>query len=133
MECLKSKITDLTTDLTAVKRSKLLSYNKVRHTLSNLSWWESLLKEIKENKNKIDEDSVETTVDKEEIEKLKSTYDKLCSIYEGVKTDLIAADKNHALYSLVKSAKIVAEYPSPFGGKQKENIYAFKQKMLDVF
>ena len=37
MEYLNSKITDLTTDLTAVKKAKLLSDNKVRHTLSNLS------------------------------------------------------------------------------------------------
>ena len=37
MEYLNSKITDLMTDLTAVKKAKLLSDNKVRHTLSNLS------------------------------------------------------------------------------------------------
>ena len=37
MESLYSKITNLTTDLTAVKKAKLLSDNEVRHTLSNMS------------------------------------------------------------------------------------------------
>ena len=132
MEHLNSKIIDLTVDLTAVKKAKLLSDNEVRHTLSNLSQWESSLKEIKEYKNKIDEDSVEATVDNEEIVKLKSVFDKLCGIFEGVKTDLITADKDRALYSLVKKVKNVAEYPPPFGGKPNKNIYAFKQKMLDA-
>ena len=48
MEHLNSKITDLTTDCTAVKKAKLLSDNEVRHTLGNLSGWESSLKEIKQ-------------------------------------------------------------------------------------
>ena len=46
MEHLNSKITKITVDLTAVKEAKLLSDNKVRHTLSNLSRWKSSLKEI---------------------------------------------------------------------------------------
>ena len=37
IEILNSMITDLMTDLAAVKKAKLLSDNKVRHTLSNLS------------------------------------------------------------------------------------------------
>ena len=44
MEDLNYKITDLTTNLTAVKKAKLVSDNKVRHTLSNLSQWELSLK-----------------------------------------------------------------------------------------
>ena len=46
MEDLNSMITDLTTDLAAVKKAKLLDDNKVRHILGNLSGWESSLKEI---------------------------------------------------------------------------------------
>ena len=41
LEKLNSKITDLMTTLAAVKEAKLLSDNEVRHTLSNLSKWES--------------------------------------------------------------------------------------------
>ena len=122
METLNSMITDLMTDLTAVKKAKLLSDNEVRHTLSNLSWWESSLKEIEENKDKIDEDSVEATVNNEEIVKLKSVFDKLSTIFVGVKTDLITTDKDQALYSLVKNVKNVAVYPPPFRGKPNENI-----------
>ena len=81
MEYLNSNIKDLTTDLTAVKKAKLLSDNKVRHTLSNLSQWELSLEEIKENKVEIDKDAVKATVDKEEIVKLKSFFNKLCSIF----------------------------------------------------
>ena len=64
--------------------------------------------------------------------KLKSVFDKLCSIFEGVKTDLITADKDRALYSLVKNVKDIAVYPSPFGGKLNKNVYTFKQEMLDA-
>ena len=87
---------------------------------------------IKESKDKIDEDSVKATVNNEEIVKLKSVVDNLCSIFEGVKNDLITADKERALYSLVKNVKNVAEYPPPFGGKPNENIYTFKWQMLDA-
>ena len=63
MESLNSEITDLTVDLTAVKKAKLLSDNEVRHTLSNLSRWELSLKEIKQGKDKIDEYSIKATVE----------------------------------------------------------------------
>ena len=126
MESLNSKITDLTTTLAAVKEAKLLSDNEVRHTLSNLSRWELTIKEIKQSKVKIDQDSVEATVNEGEIMKLKSVFNKLCGIFEGVKTDLITADKDRALYFLVKSVRNVAIYPLPFGGKPNENIYTFK-------
>ena len=59
--------------------------------------WKLSLKEIKQNKVKIDEDSVKTTFSNEEILKLKSVFDKLYSVFEGVKTDLITADKDRAL------------------------------------
>ena len=94
LESLNSKITDLTTTLAAVKEAKLLSDNKVRHILSNLSRWESAIEKIKENKEKIDKDSVEATVNNEEIVKLKSVFNKLCGIFDGVKTDLTTADKD---------------------------------------
>ena len=132
MEYLNSKIKDLVVDLTAVKKAKLLSDKEVRHTLSNLSRWELSLEKIKENKVEIDKDAVKATVDDEEIVKLKSVFDKLCSIYEGVKTDLITADKDRALYSLVKNVRNVAVYPPPFGGKPNKNIYTFKREMLDA-
>ena len=48
----------------------------------------------KQSTEKIDKDSVEATVDDAEIVKIKSAFDKLCRIFEGVKTDLIAADKD---------------------------------------
>ena len=88
------------------------------------------IKEIKQGKVKIDKDSVKATVDKEEIVKQKSAFDKLWVIFEGVKTDLITADKDRSLYSLVKGLKDIAVYPAPFGGKPNENVYTFKQKML---
>ena len=40
------------TTLAAVKKAKLLDDNKVRHTLSNLSKWESAIEKIKESKDK---------------------------------------------------------------------------------
>ena len=46
--------------------------------------------------------------------------------------DLITGDKDRALYSLVKSVKDIAVYPSPFGGKPNKNVYTFKQKMFDA-
>ena len=64
--------------------------------------------------------------------KLKSVFNKLCGIFEGVKTDLITADKDRALYSLVKNVRNVAVYPAPLRGKPNKNIYTFKQKMLDA-
>ena len=94
MEYLYSKITDLMTDLTAVKEAKLLSDNKVRHILSNLSKWESAIEKIEESKDKIDNDSVKATVDDAEIEKIKSAFNKLIKVFEAVKTDLINADKD---------------------------------------
>ena len=93
METLNSKIKDLTTTLAAVKKAKLLADEEVRHTLSNLSKWELVMEKIEESKVKIDKDSVKATVDDIEIVKLKSVFDKLCSIFEGVKMDLITADK----------------------------------------
>ena len=47
MEDLNSMITDLTTDFAAVKKAKLLDDNEVRHTLGNLSKWESEVEKIK--------------------------------------------------------------------------------------
>ena len=130
METLNSKIKDLTTTLAAVKKAKLLSDNEVRHTLSNLSKWESAMEKINDSKVKIDKDSGKATVEDAEIGKIKSAFDKLCGIFEAVKTDLITADKDQALYSLVKGVKDIAVYPAPFGGKPNENVYSFKQKML---
>ena len=72
VESLNSKITDLTTTLPAVKKAKLLSDNEVRHTLSNLSKWESAMEKIEESKVKIDKYSVKATVDDAEIEKIVS-------------------------------------------------------------
>ena len=60
------------TTLAAVKEAKLLDDNKVRHTLSNLSKWESAIEKIEESKDKINRDSVKATVDDAEIENLKS-------------------------------------------------------------
>ena len=94
LEKLNSKITNLMTTLAAVKEAKLLDDNKVRHTLSNLSKWESEVEKIKESKDNIKDDSLETTVDDAEITKIKSAYDKLCGVFEGVKTDLMTADKD---------------------------------------
>ena len=91
---LNSKITKLMTTLAAVKEAKLLDDNKVRHTLGNLSKWESEVEKIKESKDNIEDDSLETTVDDAEITKIKSAYDKLCGVFKGVKTDLITADKD---------------------------------------
>ena len=123
---------DLTTDLRAVKKAKLLDDNEVRHTLGNLSRWELSLKEIKQLKSKVNDDSINATVEDAELEKIKSAFDKLCGIFEAVKTDLITEDKDQALYSLVKGVKDIAVYPSPFGDKPNKNIYTFKQEMLDA-
>ena len=82
------------TTLAAVKEAKLLSDNEVRHTLSNLSKWESAVERIKESKDKIEEDSLEATIEDAEILKIKSAFGKLCGIFKGVKTDLTTADKD---------------------------------------
>ena len=94
METLNSKIKDLTTTLAAVKKAKLLDDNEVRHTLSNLSKWESAIEKIEESEDKIDKDSVKATVDDAEIVKIKSAFDKLNGVFKAVKTDLITADKD---------------------------------------
>ena len=126
MEDLNSMITDLRTDLTAVKKAKLLDDNEVRHTLGNLSWWELSLKVIKLLKSKVNDDSIDATVEDAELVKIKSTFDKMVGIFEAVKMDLITEDKNWALYSLVKGVKDIAVYPAPFGGKPNKNIYTLK-------
>merc|ERR1711873_65538 len=46
--------------------------------------------------------------------------------------DLITADKDRSLYSMVKGVKDIAVYPSTFGGKPNKNVYTFKQEMLDA-
>ena len=132
METLNSMKTDLMTDLAAVKKAKLLDDNEVRHTLGNLSWWESSLKEIQQLKGKVDDDAINATVEDAEIVKIKSAFNKLCGVFEAVKTDLITEDKDWVLYSLVKGVKDIAVYPSPFGGTPNKNIYTFKHKMLDA-
>ena len=52
------------------------------------------IKEIKQGKVKIDEDSVKATVDDAEIVKIKSAFHKLGGIFEVVKMDLTIADKD---------------------------------------
>ena len=126
METLNSMITKLMTDLAAVKKAKLLDDNEVSHTLGNLSQWELSLKEIQQLKGKVDYDAINVTVEHAEIVKIKSAFDKLCRIFEGVKTDLITADKDRALYSWVKGVKEMAVYPAPCGGKSNGNIYTFR-------
>ena len=45
----------------------------------------------------MNKDAVKATVNKEEIGKEKSAFDKLSGIFEAVKTDLMAVYKDRAL------------------------------------
>ena len=74
LEKLNSQITDLMPTLAAVKEAKLLSDNEVRHTLSNLSKWESTVEKIKESKDKIEDDSLKATIKDAEIVRIKSVW-----------------------------------------------------------
>ena len=46
--------------------------------------------------------------------------------------DLKKADKERCLYSLTKPVKEVAVYPPPFSGSDGEDVYKFKEKMLEA-
>ena len=132
LERIVTRIGKLSVELAAVKESKNLDDNKVRAYCSQLSKWETSLKEIEQSKFKADKDLVDATIDKTKVEQLTSEYDKLNNLFDKVKADLIDADENRSLFSLVKTVKEVALYPAPYGGKPNENLYTFKQRMLDA-
>ena len=132
LERIVTQIGKLSVELAAVKESKDLDDNKVRAYCSQLSKWETSLKEIEQSKFKADKDLVDATIDKTKVEQLTSKYDKLNNLFDKVKTGLIEADENRSLFSLVKTVKEVAVYPAPYGGKPNENLYTFKQRMLDA-
>ena len=99
MEDLNSMITDLMTDLAAVKKGKLLDDNEVRQILGNLSQWELSLKEIKQLKSKIKKikESLPDTREKEakgkRNKKLKNKMEDLNSMITDLMTDLTAVKK----------------------------------------
>ena len=132
LERIVKKMSKFSTELVAVKESKELEDNEVRAYLSQLSKWETSMKEIEQVKTKADKDLFGSSIEKEKVEKLDSDYEKLNNLFDKIKIDLIKADKDRSLYTLVKSVKEVAVYPAPYGGKPNENLYTFKQRMLDA-
>ena len=46
--------------------------------------------------------------------------------------DLKKVDSERGLYSLNKSVKDAAVYPKPFGGKESDDVFHFKEKMIEA-
>ena len=66
------------------------------------------------------------------IDNLKSKYEELIKSLLQIQTDIEKADKERSLYLTHKSVKELSVYSEPFEGKAHENVYKFKQRMIET-
>ena len=130
---ISSRIKVLMDNIEKVKPSETLTDQEVKQALFEAKKWEAKLEEITASKVKLDKEMVDLVVDAEIIATLKNDLEKVAKNTKERLEDLTSADKDRRLFSLTKSVKEAAVYPSPFGGTPTENIYKFLDKMFDAF
>ena len=132
MESFKAKCESLVASISSIKDAKDLSDQDVKQFLLDCKSWESKIETIEASKVAIDKESVGLDVDRSKLGLVSTCMDKLRTIFKSKKEDLTKADTERCLYSLCKGVKELAIYPDVFSGKESEDIFDFKEKMVDA-
>ena len=132
MEALSKKCEALSLKIQEIGNPSELSDQDVRQHLMDSKQWENKLDSISTSKVNINKDAVGIDVDQNEVKKINDLFAKTEEILKGKVLELKKVDKERCLYSLSKPVKEPAVYPSPFGGTEKEDVYKFKEKMLEA-
>ena len=132
LESFKTKCETLYASISLIKDSKDLSDQDVKQYLLDCKTWESKIESIEALKVAIDKESIEIDVDQSKLKIIQSSFEKLQTVFKSKKEDLSKADSERCLYSLCKGVKELAIYPDVFSGKESEDIFDFKEKMLDA-
>ena len=132
MEDVSARCKSLLDSLNTIQLAPKLSDHEVRQHLLDSKTWSSKCDDIVSSKVKVDKDIIGLEVDKEVVSKLNAAVEKVKTAVSVKITELKEADKIRGLYSLSKAVKDLAVYPPPFSGKDNEDIFKFKEKMMDA-
>ena len=127
-----SNVNELKLKVSGLKPFDNLSDIEVKQAFNSNCEWKKEFVKIKDSKIKFDEDVVGVDLEQSKIDDLKSSFEELSESISKIQTDLEEADKSRALYLFHKPVKELSVYPAPFGGKANENVYKFKQKMIEA-
>ena len=125
-------VNELKTSVSALKPIDSLSDVEVKQAFSRVTEWKKEISKIKESKTQFDVDVVGVGLEQTKIDDLKSNFEELVKSFLQIQIDVEKADKERSLYLSHKPVKELSVYPAPFGGKANENVYKFKQKMIEA-
>ena len=125
-------VNKLKTSVSALKPIDSLSDVEVKQAFSRVTEWKKEISKIKESKTQFDVDVVGVGLEQTKIDDLKSNFEELVKSFLQIQIDVEKADKERSLYLSHKPVKELSVYPAPFGGKANENVYKFKQKMIEA-
>ena len=132
IEDISARATSLHKLILGIDKAKDLSDQDVRQYLLDSKRWESKLEDIVSSKVKVDKDVVGSEVDPGSIKKLTEVVSKVKEAVADKIADLKRVDKERCLFSLSKAVKEVAVYPPVFGGTDGEDVYKFKEKLVEA-
>ena len=132
IEDIMTRASSLHDTIYEIKKAQELSDQDVRQHLIDSKRWETKVEDISSSKVKVDKDTVGLEIDTDTVTKLNSVVEKVRTAVKEKIADLKKADQERCLYSLTKPVKDVAVYPPPFGGNDNEDVYKFKEKMLEA-
>ena len=129
---ISSRCSKLLESLLEIKIANDLTDQVVREKLLDSKRWDSKLEDIISSKVKVDKDIIGLEVDEEAVRKLNDIVGKVTDAVKDKTADLKKADSERCLFTLSKPVKEVAVYPKAFGGTDGEDVYKFKEKMLEA-
>ena len=132
MDDISSRFKNLLEIIFDINKATDLSDQDVRQHLLDSKRWESKLEDIVSSKVKVHKDIIGVDVDSETVGKLKDIVEKVKTSVRGKVAELKKVDVERCLYSLSKAVKGVAVYPPIFGGTDGEDVYKFKEKMIEA-
>ena len=119
-------------ELTKVASTKSLLDQEVRELLQDSKRWKNEMKEIDASKVKLKKDLISVGSEAPSEIELESAVKETFDLLEEKIADLKSADSERCLFSLSRTVKELAVYPEAFGGGKGENVYKFRDKMIEA-
>ena len=132
MQDIASRSKILWESIHGIKKASDLSDQDIRQHLLDSKRWESKVEEITSSKVKVDKDIIGVEVKPDDIQTLNDVVEKMKINVKEKIAELKNVDGERCLFSLSKSVKDLAVYPPVFKGKDGEDVYKFKEKMLEA-
>ena len=132
MQDITSRSEILVENILDIKKASVLSDQDVRQHLMDSKRWESRAEDITSSKVKVDKEIIGLEVEPDAVQKLNEIVEKMKTIVKEKIAELKKVDGDRCLFSLSKSVKDLAVYPPVFKGKEGEDVYKFKEKMLEA-